>query len=376
MSRRGRRRGDGGWRGEGREGWREGQSGRSNQPDYGHDNIRMGGYGRTGELEQREDVERRPYQSDDYGRGSGYGRSGDYERGGSWRQGGYGQQGDFERQEFGGRGGGRWQGGDYGRGGRMAQMGDYERGGDYERMNDPAWEARAGYGHFGGTAQMGGTWGQRSGGGTTGTSTMRGQYTGRGPRGYQRSDDRIREDVCDVLTMHGEVDASDIEVQVSGGDVTLTGTVQDRQMKRMAEDAIESVSGVREIHNQLRVSRVSMGHRQGQTDQWHQAAGGMTGAGAQDWNQASSGFRQDWEQRYGQSGRRWQEVEPGYRYGYEIARDPRYSGRQWQEIESEAQSNYATWARQYGYGDDQSGWERLRESVREGWQRVTGQQTH
>jgi len=81
-----------------------------------------------------------------------------------------------------------------------------------------------------------------------------GPHAGRGPRGYQRSDERIREDVCDRLCEHGYVDASQIEVTVLNGEVTLVGVVSDRPEKRMAEDAAESVLGVREVHNQLRVS--------------------------------------------------------------------------------------------------------------------------
>ena len=81
-----------------------------------------------------------------------------------------------------------------------------------------------------------------------------GPHAGRGPRGYQRSDERIREDICDVLCQHGYVDASDIEVTVVNGEVTLVGSVRERQEKRIAEDAAEQVSGVREVHNQLRVS--------------------------------------------------------------------------------------------------------------------------
>lgn len=79
-----------------------------------------------------------------------------------------------------------------------------------------------------------------------------GKYTGRGPKGYQRSDERIKEDVCECLTRHPEVDAEDIDVQVKDGEVTLTGTVMDRYQKRAAEDALERVSGVRDVHNQLR----------------------------------------------------------------------------------------------------------------------------
>src|SRR5205085_11361201 len=46
----------------------------------------------------------------------------------------------------------------------------------------------------------------------------RGQHTGRGPKGYTRSDDRIMEDVCERLTQHGNIDASEITVQVNNGE--------------------------------------------------------------------------------------------------------------------------------------------------------------
>ena len=90
-------------------------------------------------------------------------------------------------------------------------------------------------------------------GGGLGTYTERGRYAGRGPRGYQRADDRIRDDVNERLTRHPDIDASDIEVQVNNGEVILTGTVDHRDAKRMAEDVAEEVFGVREVHNQLRV---------------------------------------------------------------------------------------------------------------------------
>jgi hypothetical protein len=80
-----------------------------------------------------------------------------------------------------------------------------------------------------------------------------GPHTGRGPRGYQRSDARIEEDACERLTHHGMLDASDIQVQVNSGEVTLSGTVESRQAKRMAEDILDTISGVRDVNNQLRV---------------------------------------------------------------------------------------------------------------------------
>lgn len=80
-----------------------------------------------------------------------------------------------------------------------------------------------------------------------------GSHRGRGPKGYRRSDDRIREDINDRLTDDAWLDASDIEVQVRETEVTLSGAVHSREDKRRAEDIAESVSGVRNELNNLRV---------------------------------------------------------------------------------------------------------------------------
>lgn len=78
-------------------------------------------------------------------------------------------------------------------------------------------------------------------------------HRGRGPRGYTRSDERISDDVHDRLTEDWMLDASNIEVAVSGGEVTLSGTVENRQDKRRAEDIVDDISGVTHVQNNLRV---------------------------------------------------------------------------------------------------------------------------
>lgn len=78
-------------------------------------------------------------------------------------------------------------------------------------------------------------------------------YAGRGPRGYTRGDERIREDVCDRLTEEPRIDASDIEVNVASGEVTLGGSVRTREEKRFTEDVVERIVGVREVNNNLKV---------------------------------------------------------------------------------------------------------------------------
>lgn len=80
-----------------------------------------------------------------------------------------------------------------------------------------------------------------------------GLHRGRGPKGYRRSDARIEEDVNDRLTEDRELDASEIQVHVSQGEVTLTGNVGSRQDRRRAEDLADSVAGVTYVLNNLRV---------------------------------------------------------------------------------------------------------------------------
>ena len=82
---------------------------------------------------------------------------------------------------------------------------------------------------------------------------QRESHRGRGPRNYQRADDRIFEDVCEHLTEDDHVDASEIEVSVSNAEVTLSGRVRSRTAKRRATQIAEQASGVRDVFNNIRI---------------------------------------------------------------------------------------------------------------------------
>ena len=111
------------------------------------------------------------------------------------------------------------------------------------------------------SAYQSGVHGGESRGGWSGGGAARGgdytrplgEFSGRGPRGYARSDDRIRDEICDLLTADPDVDATEITVLVQQGEVTLSGTVGDRRQKRAAEDLADGVPGVGQVHNHLRV---------------------------------------------------------------------------------------------------------------------------
>lgn len=78
-------------------------------------------------------------------------------------------------------------------------------------------------------------------------------FTGYGPRGYKRSDDRIYEEVCEALMRNPHVDATNIGVRVEEGIVYLTGKVDSRQMKKTAELIIEDLPGLQDVRNELSI---------------------------------------------------------------------------------------------------------------------------
>lgn len=192
------------------------------------------------------------YSGGGYSGGGGYSQGpGYYGQGRTSGQGGYGQggynpggagQGGSHGQEGYGRGG-------YGQGGSSGQSGYGQGRGftgqvsdrNYSEPSDLGWGAATG--------------GYRPYAGSPWDSRRRGPFAGKGPRGYVRSDERIREDVSDRLSDDDELDASDITVTVSKSEVTLEGSVPDRHSKRRAEDIAESVSGVTEVHNRLRANK-------------------------------------------------------------------------------------------------------------------------
>lgn len=142
-------------------------------------------------------------------------------------------------------------------------------GQDHGTLADPFLPGSYGFGgegraHSGGPAQSGRDQGGHWRGGTFHDASGRweqayraqgqGSHRGRGPRGYMRADERILEDVNERLCDDPIVDATEVEVRCEQGTVTLDGRVPTRWMKHRAEDIADSVSGVRDVDNRIRVA--------------------------------------------------------------------------------------------------------------------------
>lgn len=99
---------------------------------------------------------------------------------------------------------------------------------------------------------------------------MRGRQ---GPKNYARSDERLRELICERLLQEQMVDVSNVSVEVKDGCVTLEGTVPERQMRHVIEDTVDCCWGVQDIENHIGIQS----SKQGQQDQQEKemSAGGQ-----------------------------------------------------------------------------------------------------
>lgn len=147
----------------------------------------------------------------------------------------------------------RWRDENEGRYGSAAD--DRDVAGDYKFMrhdDGPVGDYRAG-GRQGG---YGGNYGEgRYGeGGSLSDFELAGRqsHRGKGPANYQRSDERLREMLCERLQDHPDIDASDITVTVTDGIVLLEGTVGSRRARDLVEDVAEELS-VLDVRSSLRV---------------------------------------------------------------------------------------------------------------------------
>jgi hypothetical protein len=208
------------WRSEGPEG------------EWGHSEMDRGGYG------FQQGYGQRGYGQQGYGQ-QGYGQQG-YGPG-------YGQQGRFGGQGYGsGMGGGGMGGRGFGGQGYGSGQGYTGYGGQGFGQGYGEQRYGQGYGQGYGEQREQGEYGRQG--------QWRGAgHRGKGPMGYTRSDDRIRETVNEALSDDDNLDATHIEVTVRNGEVILSGTVEERHMKRLAEDLVERLPGVKDVQNQIKV---------------------------------------------------------------------------------------------------------------------------
>ncbi len=297
---------------ESESGWEE-QSGRR-PSGYSRSESEQSGWGRDSDEERwgQGGESRRYQQGQQSGRSDPYGSAGQYEQGGYGRsrygqreQGGYGGGSSYQREGF--------------RGEQQRSYGEFREPG---RSSSAQWRPeessrqRQGYGQRyesqsfdqpyprGFQSESGSSQGAtRYGSGGQGYSEY-GAHRGKGPKGYTRSDDRLKEVICEKLTDDPMIDASEINVEVTSQIVKLTGTVDDRSTKYEVEELIERCGGVKDIDNQLRVRSASSQRSQmgSQGGSMESAGGSSYGSGMSQTSGSSTSQTTSQSSREGSSG--------------------------------------------------------------------------
>ena len=274
---------------------------------YGNDDFRQPvGQRQATRMGQRQFVGQGARAASNPDQGYGYGNFRQARYQGGYTQGGYARdfdEGDFD-QAFGGYSPGRFGYGDsgYGYGGGYGSV--YGQGFDEDYMgsaNAPVQSGAFGQGPGGYAGGFNQGLAGREGYGL-GSGYTRGAYEpglrqdsqfGKGPTGYVRSDERLKEDISEKLMRDHAIDASDISIETKNGAVTLTGSVDNRRLKHYVEDMIENCPGVRDIDNRLTVrardsrSQSGSGSLGGSTGQ--ASATGTTGSKTTTGNTAEDG---------------------------------------------------------------------------------------
>ena len=82
------------------------------------------------------------------------------------------------------------------------------------------------------------------------------------------------------------------------------------------------------------------------------------------WDDHDSYWKQNYSSRPYATGRSYDDLQGGYRYGYESA--GRYQGRNWDDVENDLSRDWNNYEHR-----GQSTWENVKDAVRDAWARMT-----
>jgi hypothetical protein len=80
-------------------------------------------------------------------------------------------------------------------------------------------------------------------------------YYGLGPKGYKRSDMRLKDEACLLMNQDPILDSTNIQIDVLNNVIYLRGIVDSRRDKKRAEVLVEDIYGIEDVQNQLKIAR-------------------------------------------------------------------------------------------------------------------------
>ena len=191
-----------------------------------------------------------------------------------------------------------------------------------------------------------------------------------GVRVYSRVVEQPVEETVNLREERVRVDRQPVNRPVDAGELRA-GADQVIEVQEVAEEAVvqkqarvvEEVRVTKEVGERSQTVRDTVRRQEVEVEDLGQGSGGATASSGT--GSYTDDFRRDFQTRYGRSGGSYGDYEPAYTYGYTAASDPRYQGRSWTDVESDLRTDYG---RRY----PNSTWERMKDAIRYGWDKVTG----
>jgi len=149
------------------------------------------------------------------------------------------------------------------------------------------------------------------------------------------------------------------------GTVELRETDEEAVVSKTARVVEEVVIGkevsqrTEDIHDTLRKTEVDV-------EKLGAGATGKTNAGTLG---SDDEYRRHWQSTYGASGGRYEDYDAAYRYGTTMAGSDRYRNNQWDDVEPQLRSDWES--RHPG-----SAWDKVKDAVRYGAEKVSGRRNH
>lgn len=184
-----------------------------------------------------------------------------------------------------------------------------------------------------------------------------------GVRVYSRMVEEPIEESVRLREEHVRVERQPVDRAATEADLSA-GRDQVIEVQEFAEEpvvskqarVVEEVRVGKEISERTETIRDNARHTEVNVDETPGSSGGKFD---------DSDFRGDFQKRYAGSGGSYEMYQPAYQYGYDMACDARYQGRSFDEVESDLRTDYG---RRY----PNSTWEKMKDAVRYGWNKVTG----
>ncbi|HEX3685003.1 MAG TPA: YsnF/AvaK domain-containing protein [Bryobacteraceae bacterium] len=181
---------------------------------------------------------------------------------------------------------------------------------------------------------------------------------------YSRVVEQPVEETVTLREEHVRVERQPVNRAADASDLQA-GREEVIEVEEFAEEPV--VSKQARVVEEVRISKDATERRETVRDTVRRTEVNVENAGQETTRSANyeDDFRRDFQSRYASAGGNYEDYAPAYEYGYQAANDARYQGRSWDEVESDLRSDYG---RRY----PNSTWDRIKDSIRYGWDKVTG----